>query len=47
MIYSLVFGMSRTKKRVISLFIDVVLLISAFSFEGSRAAVDGFSELSV
>ena len=30
MIYSLVFGMSRTKKRVISLFIDVVLLISAF-----------------
>ena len=30
MIYSLVFGMSRAKKRVISLFIDVVLLISAF-----------------
>ena len=30
MIYSLVFGISRTKKRVISLFIDVVLLISAF-----------------
>lgn len=30
MIYSLVFGMSRTKKRVISLFIDLVLLISAF-----------------
>ena len=30
MIYSLVFGMSRTKKRVISLFIDVALLISAF-----------------
>ena len=30
MIYSLVFVMSRTKKRVISLFIDVVLLISAF-----------------
>lgn len=30
MIYSLVFEMSRTKKRIISLFVDIILLVSAF-----------------
>lgn len=30
MIYSLIFGMSRSTKRVISLFIDIILLISSF-----------------
>ena len=30
MFYSLIFEMSRQKKRVISLFVDIVLLISSF-----------------
>ena len=30
MIYSLIFEMSRTKKRIISLFIDIVLLTTSF-----------------